>query len=278
VAVLVDGHAHVWKLDPANYPWQPTFGIVPTEETRPADLLAGMDRRGVGHAVLIQPSAYGRDHRFLLETVQDHPDRFVAVGLVDPSDAGDTAAAESLVRDRGCVGLRVNLSLDPAQAAAQADGPGWAVLEELGVPVCIRATPVHHDLVTAILERRDKLRLVVDHMGLPEPHLLAQAIERVTELARFEQCWLKVAGLARFSRSSPPYRDTWPVVRAALQAFGSSRLVWGSDFPATDGADGYEASIEAIESMPFVTSADRDRLMSETSRELWGVPAGVSTP
>jgi predicted TIM-barrel fold metal-dependent hydrolase len=274
--MIVDGHAHVWTLDTATYPWQPTFGFVPTEEASPADLLTVMDRHAVGHALLVQPSAYGRDHRFLLDTVRTHADRFLAIGLVDPSYLDDPADAVALVRDGRCVGLRVNLSLDLELAAAQATGPGWAAIEELGAPVCIRATPAHHDLVTGILGRHRSLPLVVDHLGLPGLDRLAEAAERLAELARYEQCLLKVAGLARLSRSSPPYQEIWPVVRAALRSFGSSRLLWGSDFPATDGADGYAASIEAIESMPFVTSTDRDRLMWETSRALWGVPTGTT--
>ena len=274
--MIVDGHAHVWTLDSDHYPWQPTFGFVPTEEAAPATLLANMDRQAVGHALLVQPSAYGRDHRFLFDAVQAHPNRFLAIGLVDPSDPVDTSNAMSLVSDRGCVGLRVNLSLNLETAAAQADGPGWAALEGCEVPISVRAMPAHHGLVKDVLVRYPRLRVVVDHLGLPEPGRLAEAADRLNELARFERCWLKIAGLARFSRSPPPYRDAWPVVRAALRSFGSSRLVWGSDFPAT--GEGYEAAIQAIESMPFLSQADRRRLLFETSRDLWGVPAGTSMP
>jgi L-fuconolactonase len=275
--MITDGHAHVWTLDAARYPWQPTFGFVPTGEADPTGLLAAMDRHAIGHAVLVQPSAYGRDHRFLLDTVRAHPDRFLAIGLVDPRDLADTAAAVSRVRDGLCVGLRVNLSLDPEDAAAQADGRGWAALETLGVPVCVRATPAHHHLVVRILRRHRTIRLTVDHLGLPEPDRLADVVERFDELAGFDRCSLKVAGLARFSTSAPPYRDTWPVVRAAVRSFGSSRLVWGSDFPASDTAGGYDGAVAAIESMTFLSTADRDRLMSETSRELWGVPPATAT-
>jgi L-fuconolactonase len=276
--MIVDGHAHVWALDPATYPWQPTFGFVPTEAATPDELQAAMDRHGVGHAVLVQPSAYGPDHRFLLETVRRQPGRFLAIGLVDPSDPADTAAATSLVREKSCVGLRVNLALDLRRAAEQADGAGWAGLDALGAPICLRATPAHHELAKAILGRHRGIRVVIDHMGLPEPDRLAEAAGRLAELAAFEHCWLKVAGLARFSRSGPPYRDTWPVVRAALRSFGSSRLTWGSDFPSGDGAAGYRAAIEAIESMPFFSASDRQRLLSGTAHDLWGLPAPASTP
>ena len=118
---IVDGHAHVWALEATEYPWQPTFGYVPTVAAMPASLLAAMDRFGVHHAVLVQPSVYGPDHRFLLKTVQDQPDRFLPIGLVEPADSTSTEEAARLVNVDGCVGLRVNLSLDSAKSRASGE-------------------------------------------------------------------------------------------------------------------------------------------------------------
>jgi predicted TIM-barrel fold metal-dependent hydrolase len=266
---IIDAHAHVWTLDTATYPWQPTFGFVPTDAALPDSLLAAMDQHGVAHAILVQPSAYGRDHRFLLDTVHRHPDRFLPVGLVDPADSADSAIAASLVHD-GCVGLRVNLSLDLHRATVQADASGWESLAGLGVPICLRATPAHHELVMRILARHRELSIVIDHLGLPEPDRQAVAIERFTDLAGFEGCYLKIAGLVRLSAASAPYRDVWPLVEAAVRVFGASRLVWGSDFPATDPAIGYLAPIQAMECMSFIRETDRKQMMAGTARELWG--------
>jgi L-fuconolactonase len=275
--VIVDGHAHVWSLDEVAYPWQPTFGYVPNEAAPPDVLLATMNSLGVRHAILVQPSVYGSDHRFLFEAVRDHPDRFLPVGLVDPADPTDAAAAAALV-DEGCVGLRVNLSLDVQRAAVQAKASGWVDLEALGVPICVRATAAHHELVVGILARHPRLRLVVDHMGLPDDAQSDDAIVRLAELAAFEQSRLKIAGFARLSGSPPPYRDLWNLVRAALEFFGSARLLWGSDFPAADPKIGYPGAVQAIGSMTFISARDRDQLMAGTSNELWGRPAERTRP
>lgn len=276
--MIADAHAHVWTLDVERYPWQPTFGLVPTAEASPDDLLGVMDRQGVAHAILVQPSAYGADHTFMLDTVRRHPGRFLAVGLVDPGDANDTAARLALVRSGGCVGLRVNLPLDPARAAALAAASGWSALETADIPICLRATPAHQVLVRRILAAHPSLRVVVDHVGLPELGQPDEAMARLAELAAFDNCLLKIAGLARFSALASPYADTWPVVRAGLQLFGASRLVWGSDYPAAEASSGYPSAINAIEAMPFLTSDDRHRLTWRTARELWGVPAPVAAP
>ncbi|SRR6266511_1322013 len=272
--MIIDGHAHVWALDSATFPWQPSFGYVPSAAAAPEGLLSAMDGVGVEYTILVQPSVYGGDHRFLLETVQRHPARFLPVGLVDPRDTHASEAAAKLV-DAGCVGLRVNLSLDPQEAAVQATAATWQELGRLEVPICMRATPAHHDLVKGILTRSPRLLLIVDHLGLPDAGRFVEAIRRFAELADFDRCVLKIAGLARLSTMRSPYRDLWPLVRAAFEHFGSSRLLWGSDFPGAKPTSGYTAEVRAIESMPFIGAGDRDRLMAGTSLELWGRPPGM---
>jgi L-fuconolactonase len=274
---IVDSHAHVWALDPETYPWQPTMGYTPTGPAEPATLLADMDGAGVHHTVLVQPSVYGADHRFLLETVEAHPDRFLSIGLVDPADPDAGRAAPSLVNEGRCVGLRVNLSLDLGRAAVQADAPGWAELEALAVPICLRATPAHHELVKTILTRHGGTRFVVDHLGLPEAGQPVATMARLSELSRFDNCWLKIAGLSRFSTSAAPYPDVLPVLQAAVELFGPSRMLWGSDFPFVDPPAGYEAPIRAIESIPALGPADVDRLLGGTACELWGAPSRMFT-
>jgi L-fuconolactonase len=124
-----------------------------------------------------------------------------------------------------------------------------------------------------ILGRCSHLPIVVDHLGLPEPGSTADAARRLTELARFAQCRLKIAGFARISADAPPYRQSWSLVGHALQEFGASRLLWGSDFPHPDSEAGYAASVAAMVSIPSMTREQRDRIMGGTSRELWRLPA-----
>jgi L-fuconolactonase len=269
-ATIVDGHAHVWSLDVSAYPWQPTFGYIPTDAAPPEALLAAMDRLGVARTVLVQPSAYGRDHRFLFDTVRDHPDRFHPIGLVDPAESNSANLAERLV-DAGCVGLRVNLALDLRQAERQAGARSWGRIGSTNVPILLRATPAHQPLVTSILAANRETAFVIDHLGLPDLSETGQTIVRLTELARFENCWLKIAGLARLSAFAFPYRDTWPVVSAALQLFGSERLVWGSDFPPADPLTGYSDAIAAMQAMPFLAAVQRNRVMRGTASELWSL-------
>jgi L-fuconolactonase len=270
--MIVDSHAHVWDMDSDAFPWQPSFSYVPPFAASSEELLDAMARLAVDYAILVQPSIYGYDHRFLFDAVERHRDRFLPLGLVDPARPDAPTELASLL-EQGCVGVRVNLSLDTEEAAAQMAHDVWARLESLGVPVCVRATPAHHDLVMTIMTRFPRLQVVIDHLELPVPGGWGEAIERVADLAGHEHCVLKVAGLARLSHGSLPFRDLWPVVEAAFELFGPYRLVWGSDFPGADSDYSYVDQLDAIQAMPFISAADRRIVMSETPRRLWGEPA-----
>ena len=50
------------------------------------------------------------------------------------------------------------------------------------------------------------------------------------ELARRDDCWVKVSGADRVSSTGPPFHDAVPFMRA-LVAAAPDRVVWGTDFP-----------------------------------------------
>jgi L-fuconolactonase len=274
---IVDSHAHVWTLDTELYPWRPTFGIIPTEPALSDELLAAMDEHGVAHTLLVQASAYGSDHRFLLAAVREHSDRFSPIGLIDPRDPGATELATTLIA-AGCVGFRVNLALDLDIAERQAAAETWLPLCALGVPICLRATPAHQAHVIRIMARHPETRFVVDHLGLPEPGTATESIKRLSELARFDNCLLKVAGVWRASALGPPFEDVWPILAAAFDLFGSSRLMWGSDYPAARPGEGYQEEIDAIRGLSFLKANDLARVMADTARSCWKVPDRTPEP
>jgi L-fuconolactonase len=270
--VIVDAHAHVWSSDPARYPWHPTFGYVPGTPATPRALLARMDALGVQIALLVQPSVYGDDHRFLLDTIAAHPGRFMPIGQVDPSEPASVANGRDLVAGAGVVGLRVIFARDVRQAAGQATAPGWGELVTLGVPICLRVMPEHHHLAIALLRAYPTVAFVIDHLGLPDRPGAPEAAARLAELARFANCYLKLAGLARLRGDTEPPSAVWPLVRAAVDSFGSSRLVWGSDFPGVGERDALDTAIADLAAVPSLSPADRQTVMGRTAVQLWALP------
>ena len=56
----------------------------------------------------------------------------------------------------------------------------------------------------------------------------------------------------------------------AIEAFGANRLMWGSDFPASAGREGYGNSLRLpMQQVGFVSQEDRDRVFGNTAATLW---------
>ena len=54
---IVDAHLHVFSDDPARFPYDGRWGMVPKEPAPVEELLACMDTAGVDKAVMVQGAA-----------------------------------------------------------------------------------------------------------------------------------------------------------------------------------------------------------------------------
>ncbi|MBT5448418.1 MAG: amidohydrolase family protein, partial [Gemmatimonadetes bacterium] len=89
---IIDPHVHVWTNDPA-FPWPADNANPPAEDRTAEDLLALMDANGVEKTVLVQVIHYRWDNSYIAHVVKKYPDRFMAVGRINPEDP---AAADHL--------------------------------------------------------------------------------------------------------------------------------------------------------------------------------------
>jgi predicted TIM-barrel fold metal-dependent hydrolase len=222
----IDCHAHI--IDPARFPFAagPGYWPKPHETSTREDYVAVLDRHGVHHALLVQPSGYGTDNRALLDALVHYPGRFKAIAVVG-SDITD-AALQKLTR-AGVVGVRFNL------ASYRADELTGAAAERLlarvrdrGWHVQAHATDAQWAAVAPLL-RRAGVRVLVDHLGVGNASLgtMAAGFQAVLALGRDGLASVKLS--AAFRSGDPARLDAHAM--ALLAAFGPERYVWGSDWP-----------------------------------------------
>lgn len=270
--MIIDSHVHVWTLDTHRYPWQPIGGYIP--ET-PADydmLLAEMSSCGVDAAVLVQPTPYGWDNRYLLAAVEKFPDHFKAVCLVNPFSTSSVTELNTLVKEQGVSGIRLNWHLEepekwknnPAHLAL------WSEIQALGIPVCIQLTPSYFPLVRFFSERFSTVRIVLDHLGRPNPGSKSKALEcdALLSLVDIPLIYVKLSGLYYCSQETAPYRDTWKLLKAVVNTFSPQRCLWGSDFPFINTHWHYQGMIDTITEL-FKDSEALEWLLGKTAATLW---------
>jgi 2-pyrone-4,6-dicarboxylate lactonase len=220
-----DAHNHVFGPG-AKFPYAPERRYTP--EDAPKEALTALHALlGIERAVIVQASCHGKDNRAMLDAIADAPDRRRGVAMVDDGFTDNDLAA----LDRGGVrAVRFNFvrhlggtpDMDVFHRVIdRIKGLGWHVVLHMDAP----------DIVPlGEMMRKLPLPFVIDHMGRVEAAAGTQqpAFRALLELAKRENCWIKVCGAERISL--PPYAAAVPIARAILEAI-PDRVVWGTDFP-----------------------------------------------
>ena len=85
----------------------------------------------------------------------------------------------------------------------------------------------------ALLHRYPKMRLLIDHLGVP-PFLqlpdAAACVEGLLGLAHLPNVAVKATAVPSMASDGYPFASTHDLLRKTFHAFGAERMFWGTDF------------------------------------------------
>lgn len=165
----------------------------------------------------------------------------------------------------GFVGVRLSPFNEPGQTWLAGKGLSrfWETADEGRFPVHLHMAPSQLPQVTTIAERFRNVPIVIDHLGRPnvEAGTDASPFRAFLSLADYSNVLAKTPSSGFFSPSSPPFLDLVPFLQAALEAYGSSRILWGSDWPGCLAYASYKDSLEPwFSHFPDLDPQDRANL------------------
>ena len=267
----VDCHAHI--IDPKRFAYIDGSGYRPLDHET-GDLSAFtriLDINGTTHALLVQPSCYGFDNSAMLDAIHRSAGRFKGIAVVDP--ASSEAHCRSL-KEAGIVGVRLNLLYsDPAAVLEPAMQHFFDRVRSLDwfLEICAHGHSWPTILPTLCA---DGLRLVIDHMGMPDPAKVrgdGRVWTEMRQLAQESSAVIKLSAPFRVSRTGFPYEDLAKIVRMLVSDFGIDRCIWGSDWPFLATPAPIEYEDQAAWLNHWLTSADeREIVLGRNPARLFG--------
>lgn len=232
--LIVDGQVHLWAEDSPDEPWSSQETMDHRQPSPTADeLLDEMDRCGVHRAVLVPPSWAGDTNRVALEAAAAHPDRFGVMGRMDLSRPRSSDYLSNLRAEHGQLGVRLTFA-KPEHQRYLVDGSSewlWKAAEAADLPVMVFA-PTYTDELERIAQRHDRLRLVIDHVGLERgmtPGEVTRAFAEARRLAALPNVAVKASALPNFTAERYPFPSLQPLIYSLIESFGCERVFWGSD-------------------------------------------------
>lgn len=286
--MIIDSHQHVWDLTRADYPW---LGPELSPVNRTIDLaesLPHMSAAGVAGTVLVQAADNAEDTENMVRTADDHPQ---VVGIVAWVPLDRPEVASRMLADRGSdrrvVGVRnlLHARPDPAWVTSDRVNEGLGVIEAAGKTFdYVTGGPAALSLLPTISSRHPDLRLVIDHLGKPPigggPQARTEWLGLLKSAAENPRVFAKVSGLY----SSVGELGEWtvdavrPFFDDALEIFGPSRLMFGSDWPISLLAGGYERTWSAVTQFTAALDAgERDAVLGLTAASFYKLDPDVLT-
>ena len=167
--VILDAQVHLWERDRPDRPYNGISEPNLSHPFGPERMLPLMDEAGVDRVVIVPPGFMDPHNDYALECAERYPERFGVMGLLLPGAPGSAERVATWLRQPGMLGVRthVNARQRARWASEELAESFWAACERHEVPVAVFAAG-EAEYLEGVLMRHPGLRLVLDHLGLPQ--------------------------------------------------------------------------------------------------------------
>ena len=254
--------------------------------------VAAMDALGINGVVIDEWAGFDAEHRHLPGTVLPngamrgqhpfsqravalYPDRFSYVARIDPHDPEIEDLVGHLHEQPGVVALSIDLP--ETRSATPLQGGAYdrllSVAEAHGVPL-VAWVPGRAALLARALDASPSLRVVVSHCGLSRldsDHLAT--FDRVLALARYPNLAIKWSHVPTYLSHEPyPFRDVFPHLRRAMDAFGPQRIMWASDHTESSAHHTWAQALYYILDSALLTDGEKEWILGRCARTMLNWP------
>ena len=273
--LTIDAQVHAYERNHPGRPW--TNVLRGPAEVTGDDMVAAMDAVGVDGALLVSPhSMYRYDASYALEVYAKHPGRFGLIKPVDPSDPAVADVIAEWAATKGTVGVRIMLNREgvPTDPADPGLNKVLAAGARHSLPVNLMATG-RLEQAAALAARNPDTSVVIDHLGLQQPHAPPAPpqpfaeLPKLLALARHKNITVKITGACTLSHEQFPYKDIWDPLWRIFDAFGLDRCMWGTDWTRAVDLLTYQQGVEAFRVTDRLSDSERATLMAATLQRVY---------
>jgi L-fuconolactonase len=233
--MLVDTHVHFWHYDPSEHDWINSGMKDLQRHYLPQDLFPTLKRNGIDGCLAVQVRQTELETHFLLELARKYDMIKGLVGWVDfqkPDIAERLSYFSQFPEIKGW------------RHIVQSEGSGFLLRKDFQHGIAqLRQFQYtydlliyHHQLEDAIAFVKDfpNQKIIIDHCAKPD--IAGQEIDKwkthMQEMASFPNVVCKLSGLFTESRWKQwKAGDFYPYLDVVFGAFGTERLLFGSDWP-----------------------------------------------
>lgn len=273
---MVDSHQHFWKYDSARHSWISDDMKVIRKDFQPVDLNPLLEKNHFEGSVAVQVDQTEDETLQLLSLSNQFDFIKGVVGWIDLRNPSLSSRLEYFSSLKKLKGFRHIVQGEKRGFLSQGNFiSGVQMLDRYHFTYDLLV--YHHQLNEALefVRQIPGTRIVVDHLAKPSiaTHDIREWEKHMTAIAALPNVYCKISGMVTEAKwSGWKYDDFVPYLDVVMNAFGSKRVMYGSDWPVCLVAATYDQQLGIVQKyLKTVPEAEKKMILGENAKRFYNL-------
>lgn len=247
----IDAHQHFWKFDPVRDSWITDDMAVIQRDFMPEDLEPLLEKHGLDGCVVVQSDQSEDETLFQVGNAAKHAFIKGVVGWTDLRAADIETRLSKYSQYNKLKGFRHVLQGEQDRALMLRPDfkRGIAALRQYGFTYDILIFPDQLTYSKELVAAFPDQPFVIDHIAKPgiKAGIIDGWKEDMQAIAQHENVYCKISGMVTEADwKNWKEKDFHPYLDTVVEAFGTARIMFGSDWPVCQVAGGYDKMLGIV--------------------------------
>jgi L-fuconolactonase len=273
----IDSHQHFWKFDPVRDSWIDESMSVIQRDFFPQDLEPILKANGIDGCVIVQSDQSEAENHFQIANADNHDFIKGVVGWVDLSANNIEERLEYFSQFKKLKGFRHVLQGEPQRDFMLRPEflNGISLLNKYNFTYDILVFPDQLKFVKQFVDKFPKHRFVIDHIAKPyiKDNIIEGWKKDMRAIAEHQNVFCKISGMVTEAKwNSWKKADLDPYMNVVVNAFGTDRVMFGSDWPVCLVAAKYNEVLDIVKDyFSGYSDLERDKVFGGNAIEFYSL-------
>lgn len=272
----IDSHQHFWKFDPIRDAWIDASMEKIARDFLPEDLKPLLDQSKIDGCVAVQADQSETETDFLLDFAGRYDFVKGVVGWVDLRSPQLSERLEHYCNNSFFKGVRHIVQAEKDGFMLQESFlKGIQQLKDFNLTFDILIFPHQLEEAVALVKKNPEQAFVLDHIAKPyiKDKKIDQWAKHINQLAAHQNVYCKLSGLlTEADWNHWQEEDFTAYLTVIMEAFGTDRMMYGSDWPVCLLAGSYPHVVRIVENfISSMSTNDQKKIMGQNAHHFYNL-------
>jgi L-fuconolactonase len=273
-AVTIDAHQHFWRYHPTTHEWIGDEMSLIRKDFLPADLAPVLLENKVDGCIAVQADQSEKETGFLTTLAKENDFIKGVVGWIDLRADNISERLAFYKQETLVKGFRHILQGEAPAFMLQPDFlQGISLLKDFGFTYDVLIFPRHLEATLELVKKNPEQVFVIDHIAKPDikKNVITDWSKGMKAIAQYPNVHCKISGMvSEADWQNWKEEDLYPYLDVVTKAFGTNRLLYGSDWPVCLVAASYEQVMAPVKKyFSAFTQTEQEKIFGRNAVDLY---------